>query len=130
MEITHALDDLARTARSYDGLQLLVLYGSRAAGDGHEGSDWDLGYLADDTIDAAQLAAHLTTVLSTDAVDLTDLARASGLLRFDAARRGRVVHEREPGAFEAFVLEATLFWCDAESIIRRAQAEVLAGLDA
>lgn len=31
----------------HDGLDLLVLRGSRARGDALPGSDWDLGYLGD-----------------------------------------------------------------------------------
>ncbi|MGQ0575926.1 MAG: type VII toxin-antitoxin system MntA family adenylyltransferase antitoxin [Pseudonocardia sp.] len=122
------LDALGAASAKHSHLRLLVLHGSRARGDEHDGSDWDFGYLADEPFDAAALLDELGRVLRTDAVDLTDLARASALLRFGAARDGRCVHERAPGEHLRFVHEATRFWCDAEAVIRRAHADVLADL--
>lgn len=127
MDTERALATLRRIAARHE-VRLLVLHGSRGRGRVHAGSDWDLGYLADATFDPAALAVDLTAALGTDDVDLVDLARASALLRFEAARHGRCVHEASPGIHETFVLDATLFWCDAEPVIRRAQAAVLAGL--
>lgn len=130
MDIEEALTRLERAAEQYSGLKLLVLHGSRSRQQEHEGSDWDLGYLADTTLDPGELRATLTQALTTDAVDVADLSRTSALLRFRAASEGRCIFERTPGAFEAFVLEATLFWCDAGPVIRRAQAAVLSDLTA
>lgn len=115
-------------AAEHQGLRLLVLHGSRSRGGAHERSDWDLGYLAGPELDAAALQSAASRALGTDAVDVVDLARASALLRFHAARDGRCLYEAAPGVHEAFVLAATLFWCDAEPVIRRAQAVVLADL--
>ena len=128
MELEAALPGLRRAAARADGLRLLVLHGSRSRGESHNGSDWDLGYLAADHLGPAALHADLSAALGSDDVDLVDLARTSALLRFEAARHGRCVHEGAPGAHRAFVLEATLFWCDAEVVIRRAQAAVLDNL--
>ncbi len=72
----------------------------------------------------------MSDALGTDDVDLVDLARSSALLRFEAAGHGRCIYESAPGNADAFVLGATIFWCDAEPVIRRAQAAVLAGLSA
>lgn len=102
-----------------------MLHGSRATGHAHAGSDWDLGVLGGAGLDLDGLRVALTEALGTDDVDLVDLAHATALLRFEAARGGRCVFERQPGAFEAFVLEATLFWCDIEPVLRRAHADVL-----
>jgi hypothetical protein len=115
-------------AAQHQRLRLLVLHGSRSGGDEHAGSDWDFGYQGEEGRDAAGLHSALTCALGTDDVDLTDLDRASALLRFETARRGRCIYEDVPGAFEAFVLAATLFWCDAGPVIRRAHDAVLAGL--
>lgn len=122
------LDELRRASAGHSGLRLLVLHGSRSRGDEHDGSDWDFGYLADDAFDPAALMDDLGCQLETDALDLADLARASALLRFRAARDGRCVYQRDPQAHLRFVHEATQFWCDAEVVIRRAQADVLAEL--
>ena len=70
----------------------------------------------------------LTRVLGTDDVDLVDLATASALLRFRAARDGVLLLEARPEAFLDFRLEAVRFWCDAGPVIRAAQADVLASL--
>ncbi|MFP5020975.1 nucleotidyltransferase domain-containing protein [Pseudonocardia phyllosphaerae] len=134
------------------GLGLLLLHGSRSRGEEHTGSDWDFGYLADvsvdgdtdvsvdsDTevsvdkatdvsVDPAALYDTIASALGTDAVDLADLRTSSALLRFEAARDGVVVVGAEE-EHRRFVLEAVHFWCDAGPVIRRAQAEVLAGLD-
>lgn len=123
----HAIIEVRRVAAAHP-LRLLVLYGSRARGDGHPGSDWDLGYLADDGLDVLALLADVTTVLGTDDVDLVDLARASGLLRFRAATDGVVLHEAAPGVHHDFALAAALHWYDVEPIVRRVHEDLLAGL--
>ena len=41
-----ALSALRQVAARQSGLQLLVLFGSRARGEATARSDWDLGYLA------------------------------------------------------------------------------------
>jgi predicted nucleotidyltransferase len=108
------------------GLDLLVLHGSRARSDAGPSSDWDLGYLGD--ADPAALTAAVSQLVGTDGVDVVDLARASALLRFRAARDGVALIERSPEAFLRFRLEAVRFWCDAGPVIRAAQDDVLASL--
>ncbi|HEU0087176.1 MAG TPA: nucleotidyltransferase domain-containing protein [Pseudonocardiaceae bacterium] len=109
-------------------LRLAVLHGSRARGDAAEGSDWDLGVLADDPPDLLGLTATLTEILGTDKVDVVDLRRTGALLRYRAARDGIPLLERPAGEFQRFQLEAVQFWCDAEPVIRRAYDDVLAAL--
>lgn len=113
---------------SVAGVTLAVLHGSRARGDGGPDADWDIAILTDGSTDPAALTAALTGVLRTDAVDVVDLARASALLRYRAARDGVPLLERPAGAFERFQLEAVRFWCDAGPVIRAAQDAVLAAL--
>ena len=125
MDLDEALAALGSAAARHPDLRLLIVHGSRSQHLEPEGSDWDLGYLADGPLVTAELTAAMTEVLGTDDVDVTNLARASALLRFRAARDGRCAYERDPGTFEDFVLEATLFWCDAEPVIRRAHAALL-----
>jgi hypothetical protein len=50
------------------------------------------------------------------------------LLRYRAARDGRVVYERD-GAGPRFRLAAADFWCDAGPQLQRAYTGVLAELD-
>lgn len=124
------LDALRPVAARQEGLRLLLLHGSRARHRDHTGSDWDLGYLAAGDFDLARLHADVSQALGTDDVDLADLARASAVLRFGAARHGRCIYEGAAGAHQEFVLEATIFWCDVETVVRRAQAAVLSQLPA
>ena len=120
--------DLDRAARGHQALRLLVLFGSRAIGSAHDGSDWDLGYLADPGLDVEALLADLVAALGTDDVDLVDLSAASAVLRRDAGAQGRPVLEREPGAFLDFAVDAAIAWCDLEPVLRAAHADVLRAL--
>jgi predicted nucleotidyltransferase len=120
---------LLRLAARTPGLDLLILFGSRARGDAHDASDWDFGYLAAGDIDYAALLAVIATIVRSDRVDLVDLARASGLLRYRAARDGVVVFEARPRLSEAFRLDALDFWCDAGPLLQQGYAAVLAELD-
>lgn len=120
-----AADAWCSVAEEHPGLRLLVLIGSRATGQEHAGSDWDLGVLGGASLDVAALWSDAARVLGTDAVDVVDLGRASAVLRRDAAASGRPLFEREPGTFVAFQIEATGFWCDVGPVVREAHADVL-----
>ena len=122
------LDEISRLAGRATGLRLLALFGSRARGDAAEGADWDFGYLADERFDPEGFRASTTEILGTERVDLVDLSRASALLRYRAARDGAPVYEATPKRFEDFQVEASLFWCDVEWVVRRAYDEILADL--
>ena len=119
---------LARRAAAAQGLSLLVLFGSRARGDAGREADWDLGYLAQAPFDVEGFRADVAEVVQTDRLDLVDLTRASGLLRFRAARDGVLIYETRPDSFEDFQVEATQFWCDVEPVLRRAYDDVLTGV--
>jgi predicted nucleotidyltransferase len=109
-------------------LRLAVLHGSRARADATTGSDWDIAVLADDPPDLLALSTTLAEILSTDEVDVVDLRRTSALLRYRAARDGIPLLENPPGEFLRFQLEAVQFWCDTETVIRRAHDDVLTAL--
>lgn len=122
------IGQLARVAANHRGLRLLVLFGSRARGDVHAWSDWDLGYLADRDFDPLALLADLGGTLATDRIDLVDLARAGAQLRFRAAAEGRLIYAADAVAFPRFWLEAVRFWCDAGPVIEAGYHGVLVGL--
>jgi len=119
------LEDLAALAALTPGLRLLVLFGSRARGDAGPGSDWDFGYVAGEGFDPDALLADLIARLNTERVDLVDLERANGLLRYRAAAEGKPLHEAAPGEFERFWLDALSFWFDAEPILLAGYDDVL-----
>jgi predicted nucleotidyltransferase len=122
-------DVLAGVARSTPGLELLLVFGSRARGEGRPESDWDFGFLAGPDIDVDGLLLRLVDAVGSDRVDVVDLAKASGHLRFRAARDGVVIHARREGLDDEFRLEAARFWCDAEPVLRRGYDAVLAEID-
>lgn len=116
---------LAMLAEKHPGLRVLLLFGSRARGDAHEHSDWDFGYLAAPGFDVSALLAGLVEALGSDRVDLVDLERAGGLLRFRAACDGVSIHEAEAGATDRFRVEAARFWHDVEPVLRPAYERFL-----
>jgi predicted nucleotidyltransferase len=117
--------ELAAVAARQPGLTLLVLFGSRARGDAAVHADWDFGYLSDGTVDPLALMAALSEVVGSERLDLVNLARASGLLRYRAARDGVLVYEATPGRFDRFRFEAARFWFDAEPVLRRGYDAIL-----
>jgi predicted nucleotidyltransferase len=114
----------------FSPLRLLVLHGSRARGEAHASSDWDFAYVADPELDDLALRAALARALGSDRIDLVDLDRAGGLLRYRVARDGKAIFEREGSEFEHFSVGAVRFWLDAEPTIRSAYGAVLEGLNA
>ena len=123
-----AFERIVEIATRAPSLGLLVLFGSRGRGDAQAGSDWDLGYIGDATFDPDQMLSQLVAALGTDRIDVVDLARAGGLLRFRAARDGRPLFEAQPNAFAHFWLDAVSFWCDVAPLVERGYDAVLADL--
>lgn len=130
MAMSHLLRACGDVARATPGLDILLLFGSRARGDASDQSDWDFGFLGQAEMDVAALIAAIVTAVGTDRVDLVDLERASGLLRYRAARDGRTVFEAAPGAVDRFRLQAADFWCDAGPALQRDYDRLLADLPA
>lgn len=119
---------LGALAQEFPGLDLLLLFGSRARGDVHPRSDWDFGHLAGRDFDSEGFLARLVLLLGTDRIDLVNLDRTNGLLRYRAAAEGRPLFESAPGTFEDFWFEAVSFWCDMGPILRQGYEEILQGL--
>ena len=122
-------DALREAARAAPGLELLLLFGSRARGDAGTAADWDFGCLTTAQFDAAVLLGVLVETVGSDRVDLVDLRCATGLLRYRAAR-GRLLYEARPGTADQFWLDAVTFWCDAAPVLERGYDGVLAELKA
>jgi len=122
--VVPALDRVRDMASAEPALSLLVLYGSRARGDARDGSDWDFGYLADPAFDPDDFLAGLVVALGDDRVDLVDLGRAGGQLRYRAAADGVPVWERE-AAFDAFRIAAVSYWLDMQDVIRAEYSRAL-----
>ena len=122
------IERLGEIARQHRGLRLLVLFGSRARGEATARSDWDLGYLGETALDREGLLADLVAAAGTEAIDLVDLDRAGGLVRFRAARDAVVLVEASDGTFAGFWFDAVSYWCDMGPIIRAGYEGILEDL--
>ena len=129
-ELSRVLEVIRPRVTDVPGLDALLLFGSRAGGDNHAASDWDFAYIGEPELDAEGLLATLVLTCETERVDLVDLRRAGGLLRYRVARDGRTVVERNPGSVNRFTLEAADFWCDAGPLLEREYEALLASLQA
>jgi predicted nucleotidyltransferase len=107
-----------------EGLQLVLLFGSIAKGSVHTKSDIDLGFLLDKPIDVLTLTNEVTKLLHSDRVDVVDLRRASPLLKFCAAQKGKVLYERSGGLFNQFFSLAFRMYVDTKKL-RDAQGEMI-----
>jgi uncharacterized protein len=116
-----AIDKMLRAAlRSHDDVALAVLFGSTAKGTARPSSDVDLGIRwqggTPERRDA--LISTLERALART-VDLVELDGAPPQLRFEIARDGAVLVERQPGAWAAFRARAFIDWWDFRPIARR-----------
>jgi predicted nucleotidyltransferase len=128
MTLDSCLANLQAAAEAFPELELLVLFGSRARGTEHPGSDWDFAAVSREPLALDRLAAALATTLGCDGVDVVDLERAGALVRYHAARDGKLVFEARIGAHQHFQIAAISFWCEAGATIERAYQVVLARL--
>ena len=116
--------DRLREILSLAGVELAILFGSAAKVPPRlrSDSDVDIGVLfpresARTLDDLGDLAADLSRVVGRE-VDLVDLAEASTLLRFEAAR-GRRLYEARAGGFGDFAARAALEYDDLRPILQR-----------
>ena len=112
------VQEVITLVKQHTGISLFMLFGSRARGDATERSDWDFAYVADKSFDQSALFAELTALLKTDNVDLVNLSKVSGLLRYRVAKDGKLLYQSQKDQYEKFWLQAVTFWCDAGPIIR------------
>ena len=112
-------------AKKYRGLCFLLLFGSQAQGNARPESDWDFGYVADSDFDPMPLYTDLVLILEKNEVDLVDLNRASGLLRFRAVKDGLLLFEIKEGEYEKFWLSVLYFWCDISPLLQKEYNDLL-----
>lgn len=101
-------------------VQLAVLFGSQARGRAQSRSDVDIGLrLAPATAENRQHAVVEVGRTVRREVDLVDLDSAPPLLRFQIARDGVVLVEREPRLWSGFKAKAMTDWWDWAPTARR-----------
>lgn len=117
---------IRKDALSNLGVELLVVFGSRARGSHQAGSDLDVGVLFQPgaRLDPEAVDAVRNTLESAENLDLVCLNHAGPLLLNEVALDGEPRFENLPGAFERFRLRAFKRYMDTAKF-RRAQAEAL-----
>lgn len=100
---------LRAVAEAKSEIEVLALFGSFARGDTHAASDIDIAVQGGDI---ERLRVDLMRELQTERIDLIDMRRAPPLLAMTIAKDGRVLFEKTPGVFNAFVSLAFRRYCD------------------
>ena len=105
------LDRLRQQTTAWPELKLAVLFGSRARGDARPGSDADLGLLLDPYSSELrfQVEAELGRAVGRP-VDVVLLDDAPPLLRFEIARNGVLLFQREDHLWTGFKARAMVDW--------------------
>jgi len=97
-------------------LLLVLLFGSSVSGKIHKGSDIDLAFLSDTPVDILNITNKVINLLHANNIDLVDLSRASPLLKFSAAKNGKVLYEKRPGIFNEFYSLAFRMYVDTKKL--------------
>ncbi len=107
------VDRLREVLSPFPSIRLAVLFGSLARGQVRRQSDVDLGVVLDNDDRGVRLDIEVAVGrgLHRD-IDLVDLRRAGPLLRFEVARDGIPVVEREPDTWTRFKARAMVDWWD------------------
>ena len=117
------LDALRAAVEWLSGVRLAVLFGSRARGAGRSGSDVDVGILLSPASRDAWARAEVALRRAAGRpVDVIDLAEAPPLLRFEIARDGQLIIERDPGLWPDFKARAMIDWWDWAPTARKIHA--------
>lgn len=98
------------------GLKIVLVFGSVVTGKTHKRSDIDIAFFFENRVDILDLTNRVIRLMRTDNIDVVDLCRASPLLRFAAARNGKVIYERSPGLFSEFYSLAFRRYVDTKKL--------------
>lgn len=111
-EIKSRLSPLFKRKR----LRLVILFGSAASGKTHRGSDIDIAFLFEKSVDILELTNTVIRLLHNDNVDVIDLRRASPLLKFSVVKKGKLLFEKNPGKFNEFCSLAFRMYVDTQKL--------------
>jgi len=93
-------------------LDFVALFGSQATGRTHAKSDIDIAYISRDKVDWVKFGTQLYRLFDREDVETADLATASPTLLYVVARDGKLLYEKELGAFLKWKLYAIWTWLD------------------
>jgi predicted nucleotidyltransferase len=123
-----AADTLRRALEPVPAVRLAVMFGSAASGSDRPDSDLDVGVsLTRADVDLSALTVALERATGR-VVDLVALDTAPPLLRFEVARQGVLLVEREPHAWAEFRARAMIDWWDWAPTARMAHRVMAARL--
>jgi predicted nucleotidyltransferase len=112
-----------------DGIELLVLFGSRASGRARPSSDLDVAVRVRNATSERKRRIEIELLRATgDRTDVIFLDEAPPQLRFEIARSGIPVIESEEGGWARERARAMIDWWDWAPIARRLHAAAVARL--
>lgn len=116
MDIVSLSNEVKENIAEKYHLDLLVVFGSYGTADFHYGeSDIDVAFLAGEKLsgkEVLELVNNLTSIIKYSKIDLVDLSKASGLLKYEVASKGRKIYERQEGLFERYSLYCYRYYYD------------------
>lgn len=120
------MDLIGKIADKYS-LDLLLLFGSRAEGKAHDGSDFDVAYLSRRNLgllEEATLIIDLAPLFKSDNIDLVNLKKAPPLLYYAIFKKPQVLHEDRPLLFFSLRSYAFKKFVEAKPLYRAKFARV------
>ena len=122
--MTDLADKITPLAEQLPNLQMLILFGSRARGEHKPDSDWDLGIsydeanrqthikeISNDYLTSLSILSELFEI-NRDLIDLIELDRCSPLTKYQVARDGKLIYEKNTGDFLKFRVRAWKEYAD------------------
>lgn len=119
-------DQIAELGKRY-GVQLFVLFGSRARGEDGPASDTDVAALFDRPVSGKEeldFFYDVQRLYATDRIDVVVLDKADPVLRKHVALYGVPLYEARRAAFDEFIMRAIAGYQDTQEN-RRVQRELL-----
>jgi uncharacterized protein len=124
---THTIQHAVQKYVATYGIELAVLFGSRARGTARNTSDVDIALITKPRItirDLATLQMHLSETLGVRA-DLVDMVGAPPLLLKQIATEGILLHEKEPGVFSTARVHALMRYYDEKPLLDLRAKQIL-----
>ncbi|TRU28402.1 MAG: nucleotidyltransferase domain-containing protein [Microcystis aeruginosa Ma_MB_S_20031200_S102] len=124
LKIIDTVNRITTTVEKIPNLKLLILFGSRARGEHRLDSDWDLAISYDETNRQTGIKEisndYLTSLsilselfeINRDSIDLIELDRCSPLMKYQVARDGKLIYEKNTGDFLKFRVRAWKEYAD------------------
>lgn len=94
-------DLIEKIAEKYS-LKLILLFGSRAAGNNYVGSDFDIAYLSEKELnleEESHLILALTPIFNSENIDLVNLKNSQPLLLYAITQNPQILYQKNPFVF-------------------------------